>query len=268
MPLDSFHQEIAILRACRDANIVQFQGAYLGPEETLLVTEYMEGGDLMSNIAAGRVTWWRRGRKIAIDVAKGLCFLHARRIVHFDLKSPNILLTRDGTAKIADVGMARFISKDFVTGVVSTLAWSAPEQLWRTLCSEKCDIYSYGIVLWEICTGEKPVRGQLRDVNVPQECPEEVRNLMLQCLETRPSRRPTAVQIVQTLQRIAEPPPVGPSAAHSLQGTSTPVSPRDRGRDSVRSVRSSAEEEVRRTSEEKAAAAAAAAAADVVRFSA
>ena len=70
------------------------QGAYMGPDFTVLVTEYMDGGDLMSNIAVGRVSWWKRGRKIAIDVAKGLTFLHARRIVHFDLKCPNILLAR------------------------------------------------------------------------------------------------------------------------------------------------------------------------------
>ena len=83
----------------------------------------MEGGDLMANISAGRVNWWRRGRKIAIDVAKGLCFLHARRIVHFDLKSPNILLARDGTAKIADVGMAKFMAQDYISGATGTLAW-------------------------------------------------------------------------------------------------------------------------------------------------
>ena len=200
---EQIRREIAILRACRDANIVQFQGAYLGPEETLLVTEYMEGGDLMSNIAAGRVTWWRRGRKIAIDVAKGLCFLHARRIVHFDLKSPNILLTRDGTAKIADVGMAKFLAQDYVTGVIATLAWSAPEMLFGQKCSEKADIYSYGILMWEICAGEQPERGRLRDIRVPEECPEEVRQIVLECLETRPSARPTAVQIVERLQRVS-----------------------------------------------------------------
>ena len=81
----------------------------------------------MQNVAAGKVDWWRRGRRIAADVARGLAFLHGRRIVHFDLKSPNILLARDGTAKIADAGMARFLAADYVTGVVATFAWSAPE---------------------------------------------------------------------------------------------------------------------------------------------
>ena len=222
--VEAFKQEIAILRACRDANIVQFQGAHLGPDQTLLVTEYMEGGDLMANIAAGRVTWWRRGRKIAIDVAKGLCFLHARRIVHFDLKSPNILLGRDGTAKIGDVGMARILVHAYVTGVMGTLSWSAPEMLWNTKCTNKADIYSYGIVLWEICTGEKPVRGQLRDVKVPEECSEEVRVLMLECLDTRPSRRPSALQIVERLKQSPTEPPLGISLRRlSAPGKPTPV---------------------------------------------
>lgn len=118
-----FRKEIALLRAMRDPNIVQFQGAYISTESTLLVTEYMEGGNLASNIQAGRVTWWKRGRKIALDVARGLVYLHSKRVIHFDMKSPNILLTRDGTAKIADVGMARFLARDYVTGAMGTLAW-------------------------------------------------------------------------------------------------------------------------------------------------
>ncbi len=93
----------------------------------MLVTEYMAGGNLMQNVAAGKVDWWRRGRRVAADVARGLAFLHARRIVHFDLKSPNILLDKCGTAKIADAGLARFLAADYVTGVVATFAWSAPE---------------------------------------------------------------------------------------------------------------------------------------------
>eukprot|EP00887_Chlorella_sp_A99_P003887 scaffold11.g3887.t1 len=122
-------REVAILKACRDVNILQFVGAYIGPERTLLVME------------------------IALDVARGLVFLHSRRIVHFDLKSPNILLSRDGTAKIADVGMAKILARDYVTGVVGTLAWAAPELLWGQRCTEKADIYSYGIVLWRVFAG-------------------------------------------------------------------------------------------------------------------
>ncbi len=88
------------------------------------MTEFLEGGDLSASVAAGRVRWRRRGRRVALDAAKGLVYLHSRRIVHFDLKSANILLARDGAAKVADVGMARFLARDYLTGAgAGTLAW-------------------------------------------------------------------------------------------------------------------------------------------------
>lgn len=225
-----FKREIAILKACRDGNIVQFQGAHVGEQETMLVTEYMEAGNLSTNIQAGRVTWYKRGRKIALDIAKGLVFLHSRRIVHFDLKSPNILLARDGTAKIADVGMAKLLQRDYVTGVVASLAWSAPEMLWGARCSEKVDIYSYGIVLWEICTGEMPERGRLRDIRVPEECTEQVRQLILECLDSRPSKRPSALQIVERLRAmpLLTAPPYNTFPATDTAAT-TPLSSRSDG---------------------------------------
>ena len=69
------------------------------------------------------------GRRIALDVARGLHFLHSNKIVHFDLKSANILLARDNTAKIADVGLAKILHQQFLSSLynVGTFAWSAPE---------------------------------------------------------------------------------------------------------------------------------------------
>ncbi len=192
--------------------LIFVQGAFFGAKHAWLVTEYMEGGDLAANIAAKRVTWWRRGRRIVTDVAKALVYLHARRICHFDIKSPNILLARDGAAKVADMGMARFVGRGMAAGAkdgpgaIGTLAWAAPEMLWGSKCTEKADIYSYGIVLWEGCTGERTVRGQLRDVRVPEEAPPEVRDLILECLETCPAARPTAQQIVERLQALPRAP--------------------------------------------------------------
>ena len=69
------------------------------------------------------------GRRIALDAARGLHFLHSNKIVHFDLKSANILLARDNTAKIADVGLAKIMHRQFLSSLynVGTFAWSAPE---------------------------------------------------------------------------------------------------------------------------------------------
>lgn len=76
---------------------------------------------------------------MALNVAAGLSWLHAHRIVHFDMKSQNILLARDGVAKISDVGLARILHQDYVTSLDSTgtFAWAAPELLLGRRCTEK-----------------------------------------------------------------------------------------------------------------------------------
>lgn len=103
---------------------------------------------------------------MAVDIARGLAFLHHRRVVHLDVKSPNILLDSFGAAKVADVGLSRVMNTALTTGrdFVGTFAWAAPELILAGRCTEKADIFSFGVVLWEICTGERPERGRMRDL--------------------------------------------------------------------------------------------------------
>ena len=133
---DEFIREVTLLRSCRDRNIVQFIGACIRDSEAMLVTEFMDLGDLwraatLRNTRGERIFGWHgRGRKVLLDVARGLHFLHSRSIVHLDLKSANILLARDGTAKVADVGFARVVSKSYLPSSVSGLGTFA----WRCVC--------------------------------------------------------------------------------------------------------------------------------------
>jgi serine/threonine protein kinase len=120
-----------------------------------------------------------------------------------DIKSANVLLTRDGTAKLADVGMSRVLSRSHLSpGGTGTFAWSAPEVLAGRRCSEKADIYSWGVVLWEVCTGEPPVRGNMRPLQCPDDCPAEVIELHRRCLAEDPDERPSAREIVHLLLRL------------------------------------------------------------------
>lgn len=108
-----------------------------GGKRTVLVTEYMEKGDLCSAIsrASTKCSWPRLGKSLALDIARGLEFLHLKNIVHFDLKSGNILLDRYNTAKLADVGLAKILTKThndnlatfLATTDLGTFAWAAPE---------------------------------------------------------------------------------------------------------------------------------------------
>lgn len=83
-----------------------------------------------------------------------------------DIKSPNVLLGADFTAKLADVGLAKLQHKDYLSAhqAVGTFTWSAPEVLMGDRCTEKVDQFSFGVVLWELVTGETPARGRLRPV--------------------------------------------------------------------------------------------------------
>lgn len=214
-----WEHEIAVLRACRHTHVVQFQGVCFQEGRILLITEHLEGGNLSHNLRAGKVTWWRRGKKIALDVARALVYLHSKRIVHLDVKSANVLLTRDGTAKLGDVGLSKIMAGDYVSGVVGTLAWSAPELLLGEHCTTKADIFSFGVVLTEICCNEVPVRGQLREPLVPQECPEEVADIISRCLSRDPGDRPTATELVELLQRAPGTPPEGVQATSAAPRT-------------------------------------------------
>lgn len=214
---DSFAKEVELMVALQHTNIVKFMGACLnGPQGTaMLVTELMELGDLWRALPARDGSgerlfgWYKRGRNVMMDVARGLTYLHSKRVVHFDLKSANILLSRTGTAKLADVGMARALNKSYLSMVSSglgTFAWSAPEVLNGRRCSVKADIYSWGVVLWEICTGEAPVRGGMRALRSPEDCPPEVTEIYRRCVSEDPEERPSAEELLALLEGL--PPPL------------------------------------------------------------
>lgn len=156
---DAFIREISILqRVSRDRNIVQFTGIATTAEDSLMiVTEYMEGGDLrcaLSGVHAGSMLWHNKGKSIALDIARGLAFLHSNKVIHRDLKTKNVLLNKDRTmAKIADVGAAVIHADGYLTpasGMIGTLAWAAPELLLGQRISDKVDMYSFGVVLWYV----------------------------------------------------------------------------------------------------------------------
>jgi serine/threonine protein kinase len=204
----AFRKEISILKSISyDRNIVQFYGAVL-TERPMLVLEYMEGGDLreaLNDDPNGELRWYRRGQSIALDIARGLHFLHSHDVMHSDMKARNVLLSKGReTAKISDVGVARYLNECATATqsnyVAWTFAYAAPEILLNQKISEKADVYSFGVMLWEIVTGIAPVRGGLSDVSVPEDCPAEISDLIKACLSVDADLRPTAKRCFQIIR--------------------------------------------------------------------
>ena len=103
-------------------------------------------------------------------------------------------------AKIGDVGIARFMTQENMTAQNSyTLAWAAPEVVYRHRATEKIDIWSFGIILWEIVTGKVPKTGYL---SMPYWCPENIKSVYVRCILDDPNYRPTAADIVKSLDEI------------------------------------------------------------------
>jgi len=208
-------QEVKMLKSLEHPNVVGYRGACLEARGHLLLVMELLVGDLraaLSEDMSGELRWRRSGtsggrpapglgKEIALDIAKGLAFLHDHQVVHLDLKSPNVLLTPERRAKIADVGLARLMPNDYLTAqaVVGTFVWSAPEVLMGGKCSTKVDVYSLGVILHELITGEAPKRGRMRPLKVPEDCPQGVANLVDACTAAKPVHRPTAQQVADLL---------------------------------------------------------------------
>lgn len=204
--VNSFRQEIEILKSLSfDRSIVQFYGTCPWQGKTMLVLEHMEGGDLRQALteAPAELHWYNKGAPVALDIIKGLHFLHKHMVVHMDIKPKNVLLTADySIAKIADVGLAHIMGSAPGSQAMGTFAYAAPEQLLHQPCDEKVDIYSFGVLLWELVTATPPMRGRLRPVKVPAECPQEIAELIDHCLSMEPQSRPSARDVFDVISKV------------------------------------------------------------------
>jgi serine/threonine protein kinase len=161
-----FNAEIQTLGRIRHRHIVRLLGFCSNHETNLLVYEYMPNGSLGEVLHGkkGGHLYWDTRYKIAVEAAKGLCYLHhdcSPLIVHRDVKSNNILLDSNYEAHVADFGLAKFLQDSGTSECMSAIAGSygyiAPEYAYTLKVDEKSDVYSFGVVLLELVTGRKPV---------------------------------------------------------------------------------------------------------------
>lgn len=220
-----FWREAQILSKLHHPNVVAFYGVVPdGTGGTLAtVAEFMVNGSLRNVLLRKDRSLDRRKKLIiAMDAAFGMEYLHSKSIVHFDLKCDNLLVNlRDPQrpiCKVGDFGLSRIKRNTLVSGGVrGTLPWMAPELLngSSSRVSEKVDVFSFGIALWEILTGEEPyanmhcgaiiggiVNNSLRPP-VPETCDPEWRILMEQCWSANPDIRPSFTEVTDRLRAMS-----------------------------------------------------------------
>nr|ACJ85685.1 unknown [Medicago truncatula] len=156
--LKEFAQEVYIMRKIRHKNVVQFIGACTRPPNLCIVTEFMSRGSLYDFLHRQKGVFKLPSLlKVAIDVSKGMNYLHQNNIIHRDLKTANLLMDENELVKVADFGVARVQTQSGVmTAETGTYRWMAPEVIEHKPYDQKADVFSFGIALWELLTGELP----------------------------------------------------------------------------------------------------------------
>lgn len=223
--LKEFLREVAIMKRIRHPNVVLFMGAVTKRPHLSIVTEYLPRGSLYRLIhrpANGEILDQRRRLRMALDVAKGINYLHCLNppIVHWDLKSPNLLVDKNWTVKVCDFGLSRFKANTFLSSksVAGTPEWMAPEFLRGEPSNEKSDVYSFGVILWELVTLQQPWNGlspaqvvgavafQNRRLAIPQNTSPMLASLMESCWADDPVQRPSFSSIVDSLKKLLKSP--------------------------------------------------------------
>ncbi|CAL2246623.1 unnamed protein product [Prunus armeniaca] len=162
--MEDFCNEISILSRLRHPNVILFLGACTKPPHLSMVTEYMEMGSLYYLIHLSgqkKKLTWRRRLKMLRDICRGLMCMHRMKIVHRDLKSANCLVNKHWTVKICDFGLSRIMNETNMkdSSSAGTPEWMAPELIRNEPFTEKCDIFSLGVIMWELCTLNRPWEG-------------------------------------------------------------------------------------------------------------
>ncbi|XP_016429570.1 mitogen-activated protein kinase kinase kinase 10-like [Sinocyclocheilus rhinocerous] len=223
---ENVRQEARLFWMLQHRNIIALRGVCLREPNLCLVMEYARGGALNRALAGKKVpprvlvNW-------AVQIATGMDYLHNQTfvpIIHRDLKSSNILILepveRDDlsgkTLKITDFGLAREWHRTTKMSAAGTYAWMAPEVIKLSLFSKSSDVWSFGVLLWELLTGEVPYREidalavaygvamNKLTLPIPSTCPEAFAQLLGECWCPNPHGRPSFGSILKRLVDIEQ----------------------------------------------------------------
>ncbi|KAI8497503.1 hypothetical protein Bbelb_248090 [Branchiostoma belcheri] len=227
----AFFKELSVLKLLgTHPNVVSFLGCCTDTDPFYLLLEFVAGGSLQSTLRTSRTQQTygnlhggskslssRDLTKFAWDVAKGMTFLSAKKILHRDLATRNVLVSADRTCKVSDFGFSREGDEyERTTKTRLPVRWMAPESLFHRKYTTKTDVWAFGVLLWEIVTlGATPYPGMSKRevmdgvqqgyrMDKPKHCDQKLYTLMLSCWHADPARRPEFRKIQRSLESLME----------------------------------------------------------------
>uniref|UniRef100_A0A1L8DJW7 Tyrosine-protein kinase receptor n=1 Tax=Nyssomyia neivai TaxID=330878 RepID=A0A1L8DJW7_9DIPT len=225
----NFLREASVMKAFDTHHVVRLLGVVSRGQPTLVIMELMAKGDLKGYLRSHRPDpeaiktgqsppqppTLKRILQMAIEIADGMAYLAAKKFVHRDLAARNCMVAEDMTVKIGDFGMTRDIYEtDYYrkgTKGLLPVRWMSPESLKDGVFTSSSDVFSYGVVLWEMATlASQPYQGLSNDqvlryvidggvMERPENCPDKLYHLMRDCWQHKPNLRPSFIEIVTSL---------------------------------------------------------------------
>jgi eukaryotic-like serine/threonine-protein kinase len=229
--VDRFRNEIKLARRISHRNVCRMHELHEDGKTLFITMEYVSGQDLKGLIRETKGLTAGKAISIAKQAAEGLCEAHSLGVIHRDLKPQNIMVDKEGSAKIMDFGIARSLRAAGMTAegmIIGTPEYMAPEQVEGLEADQRTDIYAMGAILFEMVTGRVPFEGDSalsvaykhkNEVPIPPrklnaEIPEPFNKLILRCLEKQKDNRyQTAEELLADLIRIEEGLPISERVA-------------------------------------------------------
>lgn len=250
--INKFNREAQAAARLSHPNIVNIYDVGVMDDAHYIVMEYVPGRTLKDRIKQEGHLSVSDALQVAKDIARALAHAHANNLVHCDIKPHNILMMPDGSAKVADFGIARAVTESTMTytgNVVGSVHYFSPEQAKGTMITPKSDVYSLGVVLYEMLTGALPFTGET-PVSIAmkhlQEEPVSVRELdpaippvveaiVARAMSKDPAMRPVAAEFMHDIQQAeqmlgagqgyGQAAPADPFATQVLPRVEEPVEP-------------------------------------------
>ena len=217
-------EEIIFLKSLEHRNIVQFVGMVMVPGEPIrIVTELAAKGSLYGYLKKIRSNSGDDSRRLpsklfiiwTMDAVYAIQFLQRMNVAHRDIKSMNFVITDEDVLKLCDFGIAKNMEATIEMAIaVGTVHWMAPEIFKNRVFSFASDVYSFGIMVWEMYTCEEPYRGMNSmqimwavgndgtRPEIPADCPGNIRDLLVRCWQGDRKLRPKIDEVVKCLEDV------------------------------------------------------------------